>query len=100
MNLPMASPNENMKIDSSINPTPARGAERSSVDAEIFDSRFIFAGDPHPEERPLGRVSKVEASWFETALMRLLTMRKGARQSGMTSGWIAVSSILRYRCFD
>jgi hypothetical protein len=32
---------------------------------------------PHPEERPLGRVSKDEASsWFETALKkRLLTMR-------------------------
>jgi hypothetical protein len=30
---------------------------------------------PHPEERPLGRVSKDEASWFETAQERLLTMR-------------------------
>ena len=30
MNLPSASPNENMKIDSSINPMPASRAERSS----------------------------------------------------------------------
>jgi hypothetical protein len=34
---------------------------------------------PHPEERPLGRVSKDEkhilSSWFETAPVRLLTMR-------------------------
>ncbi|SHH51548.1 hypothetical protein SAMN05443248_5069 [Bradyrhizobium erythrophlei] len=35
---------------------------------------------PHPEERPLGRVSKDEKyglSWFETAQVRLLTMRIG-----------------------
>ena len=39
---------------------------------------------PHPEERPFGRVSKDEAraSWFETALARLLTMRRGARAGG------------------
>src|SRR3979409_2601469 len=32
---------------------------------------------PHPEERPLGRVSKdgPRASWFETAQESLLTMR-------------------------
>jgi len=31
---------------------------------------------PHPEERPLGRVSKDEAvSWFETREDALLTMR-------------------------
>ena len=30
---------------------------------------------PHLEERPLGRVSRDEASWFETAQERLLTMR-------------------------
>src|SRR5882724_2662414 len=41
MNLPMASPNENMKIDSSINPTPARRAERSSEVVEIFVNRLI-----------------------------------------------------------
>src|SRR6476469_5956589 len=38
---------------------------------------------PHPEERPLGRVSKDEAkvgaSWFETPLARLLTMRDSAQ---------------------
>src|ERR1700722_11002331 len=36
---------------------------------------------PHPEERHLRRVSKDEcivASWFETALTRLLTMRKSS----------------------
>jgi hypothetical protein len=33
--------------------------------------------EPHPGERPLGRVSKdaTPASWFETAQVRLLTMR-------------------------
>jgi hypothetical protein len=32
---------------------------------------------PHPEERPLGRVSKDEQTpWFETAQERLLTMRE------------------------
>jgi len=30
---------------------------------------------PHPQERRLRRVSKNEASWFETAQERLLTMR-------------------------
>jgi hypothetical protein len=32
---------------------------------------------PHPEERPLGRVSKDESSspWFETRENALLTMR-------------------------
>jgi hypothetical protein len=30
---------------------------------------------PRPEERRLRRVSKDEASWFETAQGRLLTMR-------------------------
>src|SRR5580704_14069927 len=41
-------------------------------------------GGPHPEERPLGRVSKEERgglSWFETALARLLTMRSGVPAS-------------------
>jgi hypothetical protein len=35
---------------------------------------------PHPEERPFGRVSKdvPRASWFETAQVRLLTMRVDA----------------------
>src|ERR1035437_2847356 len=33
--------------------------------------------DPHPEERRLGRVSKDDASWFETAQVRLLTCGSG-----------------------
>src|SRR5881397_3503567 len=41
MNFPSASPNENMNIDSSINPMPARRAERSSAAMEIFVSRVI-----------------------------------------------------------
>ena len=48
-----------------------------------FAGHFCFAGhlDPHPEERPLGRVSKedrerVARPWFETpARGGLLTMR-------------------------
>src|SRR5258708_37075918 len=40
MNLPSASPNENMKIDSSISPMPARRAERSSAKVESFPKRF------------------------------------------------------------
>jgi len=43
-------------------------------------SEALQSLSPHPEERPLGRVSKDEAgsgaSWFETAQERLLTMRK------------------------
>jgi hypothetical protein len=34
-----------MKIDSSISPTPAMRAERSSVDAEILEIRFIVGRD-------------------------------------------------------
>ncbi len=41
MNLPMASPNENMKIESSINPMPARRAERSAAAVEILASRVM-----------------------------------------------------------
>src|ERR1700676_3392478 len=39
-------------------------------------------GLPHPEERPTGRVSKdgPRASWFETAHVRLLTVRGGISQ--------------------
>src|SRR5258705_5960695 len=33
----------------------------------------IIASLPHPEERPFGRVSKDEASWFETREDALLT---------------------------
>src|SRR5882724_13617586 len=81
MNLPSASPNENMQTAASIRPMPARRAERSSVVAGILASKFISTGTPHAEERPLGRVSKDEASWFETAQTLLLTMRSGLRQS-------------------
>ena len=41
MNLPSASPNENMKTASTINPMPARRAERSSAVMEIFARRLI-----------------------------------------------------------
>src|ERR1700677_2315604 len=41
MNLPSASPNENMKTDSAINPMPARRAERSSAPVEIFARKFM-----------------------------------------------------------
>jgi hypothetical protein len=41
MNFPSASPNENMNIDSSINPMPARRAERSSAAVEILAKRVI-----------------------------------------------------------
>src|SRR6202043_2414449 len=41
MNFPSASPNENMNIDSSINPMPARRAERSSNPVEIFANTLI-----------------------------------------------------------
>ena len=40
MNFPSASPNENMKIASSINPMPASRAERSS-EVESFANRLI-----------------------------------------------------------
>ena len=42
MYLPSASPNENMKTDSTINPIPARRAERSSAALEIFAKRLIY----------------------------------------------------------
>src|SRR6267142_3988615 len=42
MNFPSASPNENMNIDNSINPIPARRAERSSAALEILASRLIW----------------------------------------------------------
>jgi len=41
MNFPSASPNENMNIDNSINPMPARRAERSSAAGEILAKRVI-----------------------------------------------------------
>jgi hypothetical protein len=41
MNFPSASPNENMNIDNSISPMPARRAERSSAAVEIFVSRLM-----------------------------------------------------------
>src|SRR6266480_4157150 len=41
MNFPSASPNENMNIDNSINPIPARRAERSSAAGEILAKRVI-----------------------------------------------------------
>src|SRR6185369_3522517 len=44
MNLPSASPHENMSIDNSINPMPARGAERSSA-GEIF-ARMLMSDRP------------------------------------------------------
>jgi hypothetical protein len=44
MNLPSASPNENMKIASSISPMPASRAERSSSPVEIFESSVMAPG--------------------------------------------------------
>ena len=44
----------------------------------MFWARLDPSDDPHTEERRLRRVSKDEArlaSWFETAQVRLLTMR-------------------------
>src|SRR6478752_168452 len=95
MNLPSASPNENMNIDSSISPMPARRAERSSVPVEILASRLIEWVTLILRSGLLGRVSKDEASWFETALTRLLTMRSRLRQSRRA---IAAAGPLRYRC--
>src|SRR5579883_2773739 len=46
MNLPVASPKENMNTASSIRPTPARRAERSSVWGEILASRDIVGTGP------------------------------------------------------
>src|ERR1700687_1555536 len=71
MNFPSASPNENMNIDSSIKPMPARRAERSSNPVEILAMRVIRNNNPHPEERTLGRVSKDDVF--------LLMVRDGAR---------------------
>src|SRR5664279_3606051 len=42
MYLPSASPNENMKIDSSISPIPASRAERASSPVEIFANRLML----------------------------------------------------------
>jgi hypothetical protein len=45
---------------------------------ETAQERLLTMRDPHPEERPLGRVSKDEkriGSWFETREDALLTMR-------------------------
>src|SRR5471032_412676 len=41
MNLPSASPNENMKTASTINPMPARRAERWLVVIDIFARKFM-----------------------------------------------------------
>src|SRR6266404_6691868 len=41
MNFPSASPNENMNIDSSINPMAGRRAERSSAAVEILANRLM-----------------------------------------------------------
>src|SRR6266481_4717955 len=58
----------------------ARPRSRSRRDNADQGLRFgVSIPAPHPEERRLRRVSKDEgpsvASWFETALTRLLTMR-------------------------
>src|SRR5450759_1157029 len=50
------------------------GASNEDVPVVVMES-FPTNEFPHPEERPLGRVSKDEASWFETAQGRLLAMR-------------------------
>src|SRR4051812_49313903 len=50
------------------------------IRAEWIKGRKFTATAPHPEERPLGRVSKdggvQSARWFETREDALLTMRK------------------------
>jgi hypothetical protein len=41
MNFPVASPNENKKIDSSMSPMPASRAERSSAGVDILVSKLM-----------------------------------------------------------
>jgi hypothetical protein len=52
MNLPKASPNENMQTPASINAMPARRADRPPVVVvEIFESKLIDRRTPHPALR-------------------------------------------------
>src|SRR5258708_27573841 len=55
--------------------SPARVASLEALDEKVV-GMVMGSSVPHPEERPLGRVSKDEALWFETAQERLLTMRR------------------------
>ena len=67
MNFPIASPNENMNIESSIKPMPARRAERSSVAGEIFANRFMSGSLRKGRQGSLIRLLKMSPASFRDA---------------------------------
>src|ERR1019366_5610700 len=74
MNLPSASPNENMKTASTINPMPARRAERWAGGIEIFARRFMC--DYLREARKPSRLSGNRKSFSRHSAMRPLAQAR------------------------
>src|SRR6185295_6109983 len=74
------------------NPAPCTALDSGFVHSALLNERPGMTESKtagrHPEERPLGRVSKDGRghSWFETAQERLLTMRESALTAGLCGG--------------